>query len=221
MHSYKRAITPSQFLSVLFLFLCFRLSVSVSICVSPWPSLLSPSLSLGWSLFLLPPSSFLILFISRRDAPQRHSAELSDLNKCLRLEPGLSCGLGCTMWETVLESLRCAVAWQLNESLSKPPRHHSSSSVCRSQFVVSIFNGLGDVRKAPASISVLTNKILEDGYFLSQWLLFGCRLDVKTLGISYSLYNTYCQIQTPVSMISRFIELLKQSGQIALLSPKS
>lgn len=118
---------------------------------------------------------------------------------------------GLTMWEMVLKSLRCAVAWRLNESLSKPPHHHSSSSVCRSQFVVSIFNGLGDVRKAPATISVLTNKIVEDGYFLSQWLLFGCRLDVKTLGILYSLYNKCCQIQTPDSMISRFIELLKQS----------
>lgn len=65
-------------------------SVALSVCLST----ASPSLSPSASLFL-PSSSLLILFISHIDGPQRHSAELSDLNKCLRLEPGLSCGLGC------------------------------------------------------------------------------------------------------------------------------
>lgn len=69
----------------------------VGLCWSPRPRS-GLSLSLVWSLFLPSLSffsSFLILFISRRDAPQRHPAELSDLNKCLRLEPALSCGLCC------------------------------------------------------------------------------------------------------------------------------
>lgn len=77
---------------VLFLFplqLCL-LSLFMSLCGLAT----SLSASLGWSL--LPLSSFLNLFIvSHRDGPQRHWAELSDLNKCLRLESGLSCGLGC------------------------------------------------------------------------------------------------------------------------------
>ena len=92
--------------------------VSGCIYVSLWPPLLSPSESLGWSLFL-PSFSFLILFISHRDAPQRPSVELSDLNKCLRLEPGLSCGLGC--WCGSRCSSHSALPWRLNESLSKPP----------------------------------------------------------------------------------------------------
>lgn len=77
--------------------------------------------------------------------------EMSDLNKCLRLEPGLSCGLGCQRGSRC--SSHSVVPRRLNESLSKRPPPQSSS-VCHSQFVASIFNGLGDARKAPASISV-------------------------------------------------------------------
>lgn len=160
MQTYKRAITPPQSCIVLFLILCFWLRIhpspSLSVSVSGLPfSLLS--ISLGWSLFL-PSCSFLILFISHRVGPQRHSVELSDLNKCLRLEPRLSCGLGCQCGSWC--SSHSVVPRRLNESLSKPP----PSSVCHFQFVASIFNGLGDVRKAPASISVWINKIVEDGY---------------------------------------------------------
>lgn len=78
---------------------------------------LPTSLCLHLSLSL--PTSFcLILFISHRDGPQRHSAELSDLNKCLRLELGLSCGLGCRRRSRC--SSRTVVIRHFNESLSKP-----------------------------------------------------------------------------------------------------
>lgn len=53
-------------------------------------------LATSLSASLLPRLPFVNLFIvSHRVGPQRHRAELSDLNKCLRLESGLSCGLGC------------------------------------------------------------------------------------------------------------------------------
>ena len=139
---------------------CLSVPLSLSLYLSLWPSLLSLSTSLCRSL-LLHSSSFLILFISRRDGPQRRSVELSDLNKCLRLEPGLSCGLGC------LRGRRCSshsiVPQRLNEPLSKPPPL-PPSAVCHSRFVASIFNDLEDVRKAPASVSVWTNKIVEAGH---------------------------------------------------------
>lgn len=163
MQTNKRAITRPQSLSVLFLFLsgCAFVCLCVYLCVSLRPPLpLSVYISLGWSRFL-PSSSFLILFISHRDGPQRHPVELSDLNKCLRLEPGLSCGLGCRCGSR--RSSHSAVPRRLNESLSKPPCR-PPSSVCHSQFVASIFNGLGDVRKAPASVPGWAHWIIEDGY---------------------------------------------------------
>lgn len=77
-----------------FIFASLFLIALTSARLSPaFPSL---SVYINWLFFLSlpPPSSFLILFISHSDAPRRHSAKLSDLNKCLRLERGLSCGLG-------------------------------------------------------------------------------------------------------------------------------
>lgn len=96
-------------------------------CLSGLPFSLYLHHSVGLSSFAS--SSFLILFISGRDAPQRHSAELSDLNKCLWLERGLSCGLGCCCRSRC--SSHSAAPLRLNESLSKPPSLlRLSHSVC-------------------------------------------------------------------------------------------
>lgn len=172
---------------------CVFVFLHVSLCVSLWPSLLALSASLGWSLFL-PSSPSLILFISHRDGPQRRSVELSDLNKCLRLEQGLSCGLGCQCGSWCLS--HSVVMRRLNESLSKPPP--PPSSVCHSLFVASIFNGLGDVRKAPVSASAWRK--VEDSWGS---LLFsyhsGFYLDPD------SMWNR------PVSTSFRFLELLDQT----------
>lgn len=63
----------------------------------------------------------------------------------------------------------------------------------------------------PLSLSEQTRSLRMVTVFLSQWLLFGCRFDVKMFGILCSLYNKCCQIETPVPMISRFTEQLKHS----------
>ncbi len=117
---------------------------------------------------------------------------------------------GLPMWESVLKSLRCAAAfkWVFVKAPPNPP----SSSVCHSQFVASIFNGLGDVRKAPASISVWTNKIVQNGYCFPITVAFiWTQIRCENVWDIVQLYNKCCQIETPVPMISRFTELLKHS----------
>lgn len=115
-HNIDRSSVPPQspcaFLSPLQLCLLFLFMSFCGLATSL-------SASLGWSPLLLL-SSFPNLFIvSHRDGPQRHWTELSDLNKCLRLESGLSCGLGCQSGSRhVSQSVVMHVSMSLSQRLS-------------------------------------------------------------------------------------------------------
>lgn len=94
-----------------FLLLLLLFLLSPSECIARRSLCMSPHLS----FFPRRPFWF---FLYLGDGPQRHSAELSDLNKCLRLELGLSCGLGCQRGSRC--SSRTVVIRHFNELLSKP-----------------------------------------------------------------------------------------------------
>lgn len=169
MQTNKRAITPPSVSR--FLIFCFFVSSRVFVCLrlflaaSPFSLHLRHSVDL--SLFL-PRSSFLVLFISRGDGPQRRSAELSDLNKCLRLELRLSCGLGRR------RGSRCwshsVVPRRLNETLSKPPPPPLLfvTLSLRHLFLMA-WETCG--KPQPLSPSEQTRQLRMVTVFLSQWLL--------------------------------------------------
>lgn len=187
MQTNRRAITPSQsrmcFIFVGFVSGCVFAFLRHYLCLTLALSL-SLSIYITWSVFLSLPlplsSSFLILFISHRDAPQRHSAELSDLNKCLRLELGLSCGLGCrcgSQSSSHFVVLRC-----LNESLSRLPLP-PPPSVTLSLWHLFLMGWEMCGKPQPLSLS---RQIRELTFFLSQ-MQIQCE---KCLG-NYSLCNKF------------------------------
>lgn len=61
--------------------------------------------------------------------------------------------------------------------------------------MASIFNSMGDVQKTLASISILTNKIVVDGYFFPVTVVFVLDADL----ISYNaLQFVLVKLETPV-----------------------